>query len=169
MDYRRNCGVKNFFVSPVIMPSGAKVDAKVWWRFYRENAVLVRINRGSVRIYVSSWSLSSSLVSSSSANKHKWITWKWWIIDLRYLKLNRPALACSCSVMSRSQEEQPNYSEKYSDDSYEYRHVHLPKSWIKLLPDDRHLLSEAEWRALGVCQSRGWEHYMHVRDVITHD
>jgi len=50
------------------------------------------------------------------------------------------------------------YSEKYSDDFYEYRHVHLPKQVFKKLSRGR-LLSEAEWRALGVQQSRGWAHY----------
>ena len=50
------------------------------------------------------------------------------------------------------------YSEKYTDDYYEYRHVHLPKQVFKKLPRGR-LLSEAEWRALGVQQSRGWAHY----------
>ena len=41
------------------------------------------------------------------------------------------------------------YSEKYSDDFYEYRHVHLPRHVYKRLPRAR-LLSESEWRALGV-------------------
>lgn len=50
------------------------------------------------------------------------------------------------------------YSEKYSDDSYEYRHVHLPKNVFKIMPRGR-LLTEAEWRSLGVQQSRGWVHY----------
>lgn len=50
------------------------------------------------------------------------------------------------------------YSEKYQDDSYEYRHVILPKELAKLIPKGK-LLSEPEWRAYGVQQSRGWEHY----------
>lgn len=37
----------------------------------------------------------------------------------------------------------------------EYRHVVLPQDIAKRLPKDK-LLSEAEWRALGVQQSRGW-------------
>lgn len=49
------------------------------------------------------------------------------------------------------------YSEKYVDDLYEYRHVILPKELQKTLPD--RLLSEQEWRQLGVQQSRGWIHY----------
>lgn len=51
------------------------------------------------------------------------------------------------------------YSEKYEDDKYEYRHVLLPKALFKQLPRSR-LLSEDEWRSLGVQQSRGWVHYM---------
>ncbi|MCO5609673.1 hypothetical protein L7F22_063904 [Adiantum nelumboides] len=48
---------------------------------------------------------------------------------------------------------QIQYSEKYFDDVYEYRHVVLTPEITKLLPKNR-LLSEAEWRALGVQQSR---------------
>ena len=50
------------------------------------------------------------------------------------------------------------YSEKYSDDLYEYRHVLLPKEVYKKLPRNR-LLTEMEWRSIGVQQSRGWVHY----------
>ena len=50
------------------------------------------------------------------------------------------------------------YSEKYTDDSFEYRHVILPKELAKNLPKAR-LLSETEWRGIGVQQSRGWQHY----------
>ena len=50
------------------------------------------------------------------------------------------------------------YSEKYTDDTYEYRHVMLPKVVFKKIPRGR-LLSESEWRGLGVQQSRGWMHY----------
>lgn len=53
---------------------------------------------------------------------------------------------------------QIQYSEKYFDDVYEYRHVVLPTEIAQLLPKGR-LLSENEWRALGVQQSRGWVHY----------
>lgn len=51
------------------------------------------------------------------------------------------------------------YSEKYYDDHYEYRHVFLPKELEKLVPKT-HLMSEQEWRAIGVQQSQGWVHYM---------
>ncbi|CAJ0959345.1 unnamed protein product [Ranitomeya imitator] len=51
------------------------------------------------------------------------------------------------------------YSDKYDDDSYEYRHVMLPKDLAKMVPRS-HLMSETEWRNLGVQQSQGWVHYM---------
>jgi len=51
------------------------------------------------------------------------------------------------------------YSDKYFDDKYEYRHVMLPKEIAKLVPKT-HLMSEAEWRSIGVQQSQGWVHYM---------
>ncbi len=35
----------------------------------------------------------------------------------------------------------------------------LPKDIAKLVPSDR-LMTETEWRNLGVQQSRGWVHYM---------
>ncbi|KZV62155.1 cyclin-dependent kinase regulatory subunit, partial [Peniophora sp. CONT] len=61
-----------------------------------------------------------------------------------------------------------HYSDRYSDDYYEYRHVILPKPLFKMIPkqyfsaDDPgtlRLLSEAEWRGIGITQSLGWEHY----------
>ena len=52
-----------------------------------------------------------------------------------------------------------NYSEKYNDDTYEYRHVSIPKDKIKYVPQDR-CMTEREWRDLGVQQSLGWVHYM---------
>ncbi len=39
------------------------------------------------------------------------------------------------------------------------RHVQLPKDLAKLVPKS-HLMTEAEWRGLGVQQSQGWIHYM---------
>ena len=39
------------------------------------------------------------------------------------------------------------------------RHVILPKDIAALLPKGR-LMTEEEWRKLGVQQSRGWVHYM---------
>ncbi|KAH9386263.1 cyclin-dependent kinase regulatory subunit CKS1 [Nematocida major] len=52
------------------------------------------------------------------------------------------------------------YSETYTDaNSNIYRHVILPKELSLHVPRDR-LLEEHEWRALGIMQSRGWQHYM---------
>jgi cyclin-dependent kinase regulatory subunit CKS1 len=51
------------------------------------------------------------------------------------------------------------YSDKYYDaNDYEYRHVILPKDIAKTISKNN-LLAEAEWRAIGVQQSRGWVHY----------
>lgn len=50
------------------------------------------------------------------------------------------------------------YSEKYETKDYFYRHVILPKDMAKLLPD--RLMTEEEWRQIGVIQSKGWVHYM---------
>ncbi|XP_076297230.1 cyclin-dependent kinases regulatory subunit-like isoform X2 [Lasioglossum baleicum] len=55
--------------------------------------------------------------------------------------------------------DQIQYSEKYSDDKYEYRHVILPIELARHVPKT-HLMSETEWRNLGVQQSPGWVHYM---------
>ena len=58
------------------------------------------------------------------------------------------------------------YSEKYQDDEFEYRHVILPKEIARAYKYRQVdasgiplLLSETEWRSLGVQQSRGWVHY----------
>ncbi|KAB7501050.1 Cyclin-dependent kinases regulatory subunit 1, partial [Armadillidium nasatum] len=40
-----------------------------------------------------------------------------------------------------------------------FRHVMLPKEIAKLVPKT-HLMTETEWRALGVQQSPGWVHYL---------
>lgn len=42
---------------------------------------------------------------------------------------------------------------------YFRRHVVLPKQLSKLVPTS-HLMTEEEWRGLGVQQSQGWIHYM---------
>mmetsp|Transcript_30537 Transcript_30537/g.55358 ORF Transcript_30537/g.55358 Transcript_30537/m.55358 type:complete len:103 (+) Transcript_30537:58-366(+) len=60
--------------------------------------------------------------------------------------------------------EEIEYSEKYQDQRYEYRHVILPKAILKEMygifaPGKPRLLTENEWRGLGVTQSRGWQHY----------
>lgn len=60
--------------------------------------------------------------------------------------------------------EEIEYSEKYADDVYEYRHVILPKRVMKemmrlMQTGELRLLTETEWRGIGVQQSRGWTHY----------
>ncbi|KAK6362990.1 Cyclin-dependent kinases regulatory subunit (Cell division control protein cks1) [Orbilia blumenaviensis] len=59
-----------------------------------------------------------------------------------------------------------NYSARYSDSKYEYRHVMLPKAMLDMIPNDYKdsngvlkILKEEEWRGLGITQSLGWEHY----------
>eukprot|EP00823_Brevimastigomonas_motovehiculus_P007539 TRINITY_DN65_c0_g1_i4.p1 TRINITY_DN65_c0_g1~~TRINITY_DN65_c0_g1_i4.p1 ORF type:complete len:151 (-),score=39.69 TRINITY_DN65_c0_g1_i4:578-1030(-) len=61
--------------------------------------------------------------------------------------------------MSEKKKDLVAYSPKYEDDEYEYRHVILAKELAKRLPSPMRLLSETEWRSLGIIQSRGWEHY----------
>ena len=51
------------------------------------------------------------------------------------------------------------YSSRYHDDCYEYRHVQIPKQLINQIPRNR-LLYEDEWRAIGIIQSRGWENFL---------
>ncbi|GBE81708.1 Cyclin-dependent kinases regulatory subunit [Sparassis crispa] len=64
--------------------------------------------------------------------------------------------------------EKIHYSDRYSDDEYEYRHVILPKPLFKMIPKQLfnpdksgtlRLLTEQEWRGIGITQSIGWEHY----------
>nr|CDS28403.1 cyclin dependent kinases regulatory subunit [Hymenolepis microstoma] len=50
------------------------------------------------------------------------------------------------------------YSDKFYDDVYEYRHVYLPKELATKVPKNR-LMTEKEWRAIGIQQSLGWVHY----------
>ena len=47
------------------------------------------------------------------------------------------------------------YSDKYEDDEFEYRHVQLPKEFLRIIPKSQ-LMTESEWRGIGVQQSRGW-------------
>jgi cyclin-dependent kinase regulatory subunit CKS1 len=54
-----------------------------------------------------------------------------------------------------------HYPPKYSIHTHarkQTRHVILPKDIAKTLPKSR-LLTEVEWRGIGVQQSRGWQHY----------
>mmetsp|Transcript_27517 Transcript_27517/g.49585 ORF Transcript_27517/g.49585 Transcript_27517/m.49585 type:complete len:107 (+) Transcript_27517:166-486(+) len=50
------------------------------------------------------------------------------------------------------------YSEKHSDQFFEYRQVILPRELGQHLKD-RPLLQEQEWRELGIQQSKGWTNY----------
>ncbi|TDL24919.1 cyclin-dependent kinase regulatory subunit [Rickenella mellea] len=86
-------------------------------------------------------------------------------------KANAAATAAAkAEALSKWEEyvEKISYSDRYSDDIYEYRHVILPKPLLKLIPkqyfnqDDSgtlRLLSEPEWRGIGITQSLGWVHY----------
>lgn len=54
------------------------------------------------------------------------------------------------------------YSNKYVDESYEYRHVILPmKVYERIIPGK--LLTESEWRKLGIQGSEGWVHYLYYK------
>ncbi|ORY56459.1 regulatory subunit of cyclin-dependent kinase [Leucosporidium creatinivorum] len=54
-----------------------------------------------------------------------------------------------------------HYSDRYSDETHEYRHVILPKGLMKLIPADYfepggqvlRLLTESEWRGIGSSNS----------------
>ena len=55
--------------------------------------------------------------------------------------------------------EELDYSDKYHDDLFEYRHIALPEHLYNKIKHKQGLLTEDEWRSLGIEQSRGWEHY----------
>jgi cyclin-dependent kinase regulatory subunit CKS1 len=61
--------------------------------------------------------------------------------------------------MENSQQIRITYSDRYADDQYEFRHVILPETISKIIPKT-HLLTETEWRNIGIQQSPGWVHYM---------
>ena len=65
------------------------------------------------------------------------------LIDLTFYVILSPLYSLNC---------------KYSEFPFS-RHVQLPKDLAKLVPKS-HLMTEAEWRGLGVQQSQGWIHYM---------
>lgn len=50
------------------------------------------------------------------------------------------------------------YSGRYDDAEYQYRHVLLPKQLAKFLPKDRTATSQ-EWSSTGIIMSPGWENY----------
>ncbi|KAK0373866.1 cyclin-dependent kinase regulatory subunit [Colletotrichum abscissum] len=90
-------------------------------------------------------------------------------MDIDMSRRNKVPRALSDSERARLDEfiDSIHYSARYSDSEYEYRHVQLPKAMLKAIPKDYHdsshgtlkLLWEEEWRALGITQSLGWEHY----------
>ncbi len=57
------------------------------------------------------------------------------------------------------------YSDRYYDEKYEYRHVILPyetdneRQCVKYLNSLNRFLSEGEWRMIGLEMSSQWEHY----------
>ncbi|XP_023937807.1 cyclin-dependent kinases regulatory subunit [Bicyclus anynana] len=52
-----------------------------------------------------------------------------------------------------------HYSTNYYDPVYEYKDVRVPLTMLKRVPRDR-LMTEEEWRRLGIKLEHGWEHYM---------
>ncbi|KAI8912547.1 regulatory subunit of cyclin-dependent kinase [Gorgonomyces haynaldii] len=56
-----------------------------------------------------------------------------------------------------------HYSDRYDDGQFEYRHVIMPKEMYNNYVPSKYkgvLLSDAEWRSLGMCQSPGWIHFL---------
>jgi len=90
-------------------------------------------------------------------------------------RFHNSVLPLSCPT-TRATFRRIHYSDRYSDDQYEYRHVILPKPLFKLIPksyfnDDEtgtlRLLADHEWRGIGIQQSLGWVHYeIHGMSVI---
>lgn len=76
---------------------------------------------------------------------------------VRFLQLQLSLLAAVLFTMTAVNDFY--YSSRYEDEEYEYRHVHVPKEVARLVPKNR-LMSESEWRSLGVQQSPGWIHYL---------
>ncbi|KAI0998997.1 hypothetical protein K3495_g9199 [Podosphaera aphanis] len=99
------------------------------------------------------------------------------VVDLEFHRRNKVPRPLSESEKERLEEfiDSIHYSPRYSDSLYEYRHVQLPKNMLKHIPKEYHdpqkgtlkLLWEEEWRALGITQSLGWEHY-EVHDPEPH-
>jgi len=54
--------------------------------------------------------------------------------------------------------EETDYGDICCDDVFEYRQVIVPFDMVSVFPRDR-CMAEAEWRGVGICMSRGWEHY----------
>ena len=60
--------------------------------------------------------------------------------------------------MIRHNQDKPEYSERYMDDQFEYRYVIMPREMANDLKQKK-ILTEEEWRGMGITQSRGWTHY----------
>ncbi|WWC91029.1 uncharacterized protein L201_005969 [Kwoniella dendrophila CBS 6074] len=54
--------------------------------------------------------------------------------------------------------EKIQYSPRYSNEDWEYRHVIIPKQLVRYVPPG--VCPEDVWRGLGIRQSPGWEMYM---------
>ncbi|KAF2435768.1 CKS-domain-containing protein [Tothia fuscella] len=90
-------------------------------------------------------------------------------LDIDYTRRNKKPRSLGDSERAKLEEfiEAIHYSARYSDNDFEYRHVQLPKQMLKVIPKEYFdgargtlkLLWEEEWRALGITQSLGWEHY----------
>ncbi|KAL9642789.1 hypothetical protein ABK040_009864 [Willaertia magna] len=57
--------------------------------------------------------------------------------------------------------QQFHYSDKYYDEQNEYRHVTLPREYGVYIYKQYggKLLTENEWRSVGIEMSKGWVHY----------
>lgn len=51
------------------------------------------------------------------------------------------------------------YSEKYYDDVYEYKHIILNKETFEKMPRTKGFLKEEDVYRLGIVQTKGWVHY----------
>jgi cyclin-dependent kinase regulatory subunit CKS1 len=69
--------------------------------------------------------------------------------------------------MLKQLQEKPEYSERYFDDQFEYRYVVLPREMAAELKNKK-ILTEDEWRGMGITQSRGWAHYGFHKYIFTH-
>jgi len=58
------------------------------------------------------------------------------------------------------QEDDFDYTDNYADDTHEYRQVIVNNRDIQArLPYPARILTENEWRSIGIAQSAGWIHY----------
>lgn len=60
--------------------------------------------------------------------------------------------------MNRQHLDKPEYSERYVDEDFEYRYVVMPREIASEMKQKK-VLTEEEWRGMGITQSRGWSHY----------